>query len=89
MATAEISLIWKERIQFTLTQDFVFKKLKSLDYLLDDFSEIKELEEEYQRQDAALTLLTGELRELTDSLLKLFATPSTVTIDSIEEAIPA
>lgn len=90
MATAEISLIWKERIQFTLTHDFVFKKLKSLDYLLDDFSEIKELEEEYQRQDAALTLLTGELRELTDSLLKIFATPPTseTIINSTEETIP-
>jgi recombination associated protein RdgC len=89
MATAEISLIWKERIQFTLTHEFVFKKLKSLDYLLDDFSEIKELEEEYQRQDAALTLLTGELRELTDSLLKLFATPSVDAVNAVEEVIPA
>lgn len=69
MATAEISLIWKERIQFTLTHDFTFKKLKSLDYLLDDFNEIKQLEEEIQQRDAALTLLAGELRELTNDLL--------------------
>ncbi len=69
MATAEISLIWKERIQFTLTHEFVFKRLKSLDYLIDDFNELKELEEEYQRQDAALTLLSGELRELINTLL--------------------
>lgn len=93
MATAEISLIWKERIQFTLTHEFVFKKLKSLDYLLDDFNEIKELEEEYQRQDAALTLLTGELRELTEALLKLFAAPSSPdaikAINSIEEEVLA
>ncbi|MDI1351643.1 MAG: recombination-associated protein RdgC [bacterium] len=71
MATAEISLIWKERIQFTLTHDFTFKKLKSLDYLLDDFSEINKMDEEYQRQDAALTLLAGELRELTNDLLAI------------------
>lgn len=69
MATAEISIIWKERIQFTLTHDFTFKKLKSLDYLQDDFNEIRELDEEYQREDAALTLLAGELRELTNDLL--------------------
>lgn len=69
MATAEISLIWKERIQLTLTHDFTFKKLKSLDYLLDDFNEIKQLEEEYQQRDAALALLSGELRELTNDLL--------------------
>ena len=76
MATAEISLIWKERIQFTLTHDFTFKKLKSLDFLLDDFNEIKQLDEEYLREDAALTLLAGELRELTNDLLALFASPA-------------
>ncbi|MBL7481132.1 recombination-associated protein RdgC [Legionella bononiensis] len=88
MATAEISLIWKERIQFTLTHDFTFKKLKSLDYLLDDFNEIRELDEEYQRQDAALTLLGGELRELTNDLLKALL-PSSATsapLNSEEES---
>ncbi len=79
MATAEISIIWKERIQFTLTHDFTFKKLKSLDYLLDDFSELKQLDEEYQRQDAALTLLTGELRELTNDLLAVLTVKSEET----------
>ncbi len=74
MATAEISLIWKERIQLTLTHDFTFKKLKSLDYLLDDFNDIKQLDEEYQQRDAALTLLSGELRELTHDLLAALAT---------------
>lgn len=69
MATAEISLIWKERIQFTLTQDFTFKKIKSLEFLIDEFSEIKKLDEEYLQQDAALTLLAAELRALTDDLL--------------------
>ncbi|ARB91543.1 recombination-associated protein RdgC [Legionella longbeachae] len=69
MATAEISLIWKERIQLTLTHDFTFKKLKSLDYLIDDFNEIKQLDEEYQQRDAALALLSGELRELINDLL--------------------
>lgn len=73
MATAEISLIWKERIQFTLTHDFTFKKLKSLDYLADDFNDIKQLDEELQQRDAALTLLSGELRGLTDELLKVLA----------------
>lgn len=89
MATAEISLIWKERIQFTLTHDFTFKKLKSLDYLLDDFNEIRQLEEEYQREDAALTLLAGELRELTNDLLAILkSTESTTSVDvSAEEQL--
>lgn len=69
LAAAEISLIWNERIQFTLTHDLVFKRLKSLDYLIDEFNEIRELEEEYQQRDAALTLLGGELRALVNELL--------------------
>lgn len=84
MATAEISLVWKERIQFTLTHDFTFKKLKSLDYLLDDFNEIKQLDEEYQQRDAALTLLAGELRELTNDLLAAIKVK-----ESLPEEIPA
>ncbi|KTC86474.1 recombination-associated protein RdgC [Legionella brunensis] len=69
LAAAEISLIWNERIQFTLTHDLTFKRLKSLDYLIDEFDEIRQLEEEYQQRDAALTLLHGELRALIDDLL--------------------
>lgn len=83
MATAEISLIWKERIQFTLTQDFTFKKIKSLDFLIDDFNEIKQLDDDYQQRDAALTLLAGELRELTDELLALFTPPAVVKKEEI------
>ncbi|USQ13047.1 recombination-associated protein RdgC [Legionella lytica] len=83
MVTSEISLIWKERIQFTLTHDFTFKKLKSLDYLVDDFNEIKALDEELQQRDAALTLLSGELRELTNDLLAAFK----VKTPDLEEAI--
>lgn len=70
LAAAELSLIWNERIQFTLTQDLTFKRLKSLDYLIDDFNDIKQLDEEYLQQDAALSLVCGELRLLTDALLK-------------------
>lgn len=87
MATAEISLIWKERIQLTLTHDFTFKKLKSLDYLIDDFNEIKQLEEEYQRQDAALTILGGELRELTNALMKAFTKNTQLSPAQIETAV--
>ena len=82
MVTAEVSLIWKERIQFTLTHDFTFKKLKSLDYLADEFNDIKQLDEEIQQRDAALTLLAGELRGLSDALLKALS----VKAPMLEEA---
>ncbi|RUR08375.1 recombination-associated protein RdgC [Legionella sp. km772] len=90
MATAEISLIWKERIQLTLTHEFVFKRIKSLDYLIDEFNEIKGLEEEYLRQDAALTLLGGELRDLISTLLIECTSQSTPqSSPQISEALPA
>lgn len=75
MTPIEMSLIWKERIQFTLTHDFLLKKLKSLDYLIDDFNEIKKMDEEYQQLDAALALLSGELRQLYQELLATLTTP--------------
>lgn len=74
---AEICLIWQERIQFTLTQEFTIKRIKTLDYLVDEFAEIKALEDEYQQQDAALTLLSGELRTLVDALLAGINVPVT------------
>ncbi|MCE3044935.1 recombination-associated protein RdgC [Legionella sp. 16cNR16C] len=70
LTTAEISLVWNERIQLTLTHDLSFKRLKSLEYLIDEFNEIKDLEEDFQQRDAALTLLCGELRGLVDDLTK-------------------
>lgn len=70
LVAAELSLIWKERIQLTLTHELSFKRLKSLDYLIDEFSEISsQLEEEYLRRDAELALLCGEIGGLTDDLL--------------------
>ena len=70
LVAAEISVIWNERIQLTLTQDLTFKRVKCLDYLVDEFNDVRQLDEEYQQQDAALTLLSGELRSLTNDLLK-------------------
>ncbi len=69
MVAAEVSIIWNERIQFTLTQDLTIKRLKCLDYLTDEFNDVRQLEEELLQQDAALTLLTGELRSLVNDLL--------------------
>ncbi len=76
LAAAEVSIIWNERIQFTLTQDLTLKRLKCMDYLVDDFNEINKLDEEYEQQDASLTLLTGELRSLMDDLLTNIIEPA-------------
>jgi|GEM_PF-996649 len=69
LVAAEISLIWNERIQFTITQDLTIKRLKSMDYLVDEFNDIQQLEEEYLQRDASLTLLCGEFRALVDDLI--------------------
>lgn len=84
LAVAEISLIWRERIQFTLTQDLIFKRIKCLDYLIDEFDEIKKMEEEYQQQDAALTLLNGELKALCDDVLKASETKESTQETSLQ-----
>jgi recombination associated protein RdgC len=75
LAASEISLVWNERIQFTLTDDMTFKRLKSLDYLIDEFNDLRQLEEEYLQRDAALTLLSGELRALINDLLAAIQLP--------------
>lgn len=68
LIAAEITLIWHERIQLTLTQDLTLKQLKCLDYLADDFQEIHRMGETEQ-QDAAISLLAGELSALCEDLI--------------------
>lgn len=84
LAAAEISLIWNERIQFTLNESFIFKRLKCLDYLNDEFASIKEMEEAYQQQDAELVLMTGELRNLIDDLLASLTSTTEQNLNAVE-----
>ena len=78
LAAAEISLVWNDRLQFTLTQDLVLKRIKCLDYLIDELHEISKVDEQAAQQDAALALLSGELRALIDELLASLAPIKTV-----------
>lgn len=73
MAVSELSLVWNERIQFTLTDDFTLKRIKCLDYLVEEFNEVRQLDEEYEQQDAALTLLSGEFQALYNDLLTVIS----------------
>ena len=68
LVAAEISLVWHERIQLTLTHDLVLKRLKCLDYLADDFQAIRQMDDDAQ-QDAGITLLAGELAALYNDLI--------------------
>jgi len=84
LVPAELSLIWNERIQFTLTHDLTFKRLKSMDYLIDEFNETRQLEEEHLQRDAALTLLCGELKGLTDDLMKGLGAAEAVLVKAVD-----
>lgn len=88
LVAAELSLVWNDRIGFTLTHDLIFKRLKSMEFLVDEFNEISNLEEEYLQQDASLTLLSGELRQLVDDLLTALQTKvENEVVEEIEELV--
>jgi recombination associated protein RdgC len=86
LAAAEISIIWNERIQFTLTQDLIFKRLKCMDYLIDEFNDASQLEDNDQQQDASLTILAGELRAMTNDLLNVLNAESSKEV-FVDDAI--
>lgn len=87
---SEISVQWDERVQFTITQEFTLKRIKCLDVLVDAFNDLRELDEEAQERDAALTMLAGELRAIITALFNYFdksTTSSTkVTAPALETA---
>lgn len=60
----EVSLIWQERIQFSLTDTLCLKRIKCLDYVQDELNSIADMDGEEHRLDAKLTLLFGEMRGL-------------------------
>lgn len=65
----ELSLIWDERLQFTLTQTLSLKRIKCLDYLQDEIHQIADMDGEDLQRDARITLLAGELRSLCKDML--------------------
>lgn len=89
LAAAELSLVWKERIQFTLTQDFALKRIRCLDYLMDELHDIGRLDEAYQQQDATLTLLSGEYRQLIEDLQQALASSTNALLTTKDEALLA
>ena len=61
---SSLELAWLDRIQFTLTDTFMLKRLKCIYYLDDAFKDNDKLEEEQERFDANFSLLAGEIRSL-------------------------
>lgn len=68
---SSLELAWLDRIQFTLTDNFMLKRLKCIDYLDDAFKDNTKLEGDQEQFDANFSLLAGEIRGLLDFLIKV------------------
>ena len=66
---SSLELIWQERIQFVLTEEWVLKRVKCLDYLEDAFRDNSKLDNEQEQFAANFSLLTGEIRSLITFLM--------------------
>jgi len=77
---SSIELIWQERIQFILTNNFLLKRLKCLDYLDDAFKDNGKLDNDQEQFDANFSLLTGELRDLIQFLMDTCRKKETVMV---------
>ena len=68
-SVASLELLWQDRIQFTLTDTFLLKRVKCIDYLDDTVKENAKAATEQEKFDANFSLLVGEVRELVSFLL--------------------
>lgn len=84
LLASEISLIWHERIQFTLTQNLILKRLKCLDYLVDELHEANKNDIDNPGIDASLTLLAQELRSLLNNLLPVLTKHEKIELPETE-----
>lgn len=71
-----IELVWQERLRFILTDNFIIKRIKCLDYLDDALKDNGKLEHAHEKLDADLALLTGEMRALVSQLVSVFDSAS-------------
>ena len=58
-----------------------------LDYLVNEFNEIKNLDEDYIQEDAALTLLSGEMRSMINDLMTSIGPDSTAAKSTASEMV--
>lgn len=89
LSTAEVSVQWNEHIQLTLTNTLTLKRIKCLDYLVEEFNGFKQLDDDEQQRDAALVLLGSELRALIKDLLSELTTPDSLVKNSKSAEVSA
>ena len=87
---SSLELAWQDRVQFTLTDNFMLKRLKCMDYVDDTFKDNNKLDSEQEKFDANFSLLAGEIRGLLTFLISACKKPQAATITERESmACPA
>lgn len=89
MAAVEIPLVWAERMQFTLTNNFTIKRIKCLDYLIEETNEALKYEDQVEQMQANLQLLVGEFGLLIDELLSATTQKNAKNVQTNAEAVTA
>jgi recombination associated protein RdgC len=68
LEATELAFQFNERLDFTLTNQFVFKNIKCRDLLLDELKETQHAETKEEEFDASFMLMVGELNQLLDGM---------------------
>ena len=75
LSITEMTLNWHDKIEFTITDQLTFKRVRCLDYLVNEFNDTHDIDDDNAQQDAALALLAGEWQALLNDTLSAFSTP--------------
>jgi len=73
----KLALVWQQRLQFVLEQDFAIKRFKATDVLLEEQDKLVDATPQ-QRVDADFALVSGEIGQLFPQLVSLFQTELSV-----------
>ncbi|MBP9721738.1 MAG: recombination-associated protein RdgC [Gammaproteobacteria bacterium] len=81
----KLGLTWRDRLAFSLEEDFAIKKIQCLD-IINEARKDTQAETDAQKLDADFTLMMGEFKELITDLFGLLKNPADeITQDAKEE----
>lgn len=83
LTVSSIELVWQERMRFVLTDNFIIKRIKCIEYLDEALRNNGKLEHAHEKLDADLALLTGEVRGFLADLLNIFK--DSIVVEKVEK----
>jgi recombination associated protein RdgC len=83
-----LELKWEDKLQFTLMDNFIFKKVKCLDILTDGLKENRSLENQWAQMDADMALLSGEIRSLMSDINGLIEGTENLEANALDAEAP-